>query len=293
MGFALLVLGTIIFLIVYCCIFLPIQAGARFIGEATEASASKNRRQIEEQRKRSVLNSISSDRGRVRIDITKSNQQVQGYTRNNNLELVSYEDSDYVKSKFPHQFDHAYWRFAFINKLEKSEKSKWEKILNLSWEAVRLLESQARILETDQDQTAGVMKFADKALVSLYYLSTHCNNASLSQEIQEEIDQCSEDLRNTSDRIEKESLNTIIKTYQMRLQEQKQIEMKLKIIDNEIKSLEASFKLIIEGVQAKISGYNLESTSDLALHDQNLLSLKLPIMDQIFISYSNINQKSN
>jgi hypothetical protein len=254
MGFALLVLGTIIFLIVYCCIFLPIQAGARFIGEATEASASKNRRQIEEQRKRSVLNSISSDRGRVRIDITKSNQQVQGYTRNNNLELVSYEDSDYVKSKFPHQFDHAYWRFAFINKLEKSEKSKWEKILNLSWEAVRLLESQARILETDQ---------------------------------------CSEDLRNTSDRIEKESLNTIIKTYQMRLQEQKQIEMKLKIIDNEIKSLEASFKLIIEGVQAKISGYNLESTSDLALHDQNLLSLKLPIMDQIFISYSNINQKSN
>jgi hypothetical protein len=174
----------------------------------------------------------------------------------------------------------------FISKLNSTDESQWSNILELSWEAVRVLEERDRVVGTllSKQQTTAIVEFADQALVSLYYKSIHINKQALCDEIMQELRQAEKEYEEAEDDIQRKSISTAIKTHQMRLKKQKNVEKTLHLVESELKSLEATLKLVREGILSEISSHHLHDNPRLSAYDSALLELQLPILDEIWQS---------
>ncbi|WP_354635803.1 hypothetical protein [Planktothricoides raciborskii] len=273
LGIFLAIIGWIFYLLV----ILPIKS----IGEAVSSSQDKRKRQLS-------LQSIDPFKGRVKVTLNRyyGQTEVEGYDGNCKLISVKWERDSFLENLFRKEIEHAEWRMRFISKLNSTDASQWQNILESSWKAIRVLEERDRVAGTllSKQQTTAIIGFADQALVSLYYRSTHVNNQLLCNEIMQELSQAEKEYEEAEDDIQRKSISTAIKTHQMRLKKQKGVEKNLHLVESELKSLEATLKLVREGILSEISSRHLHDNPRLSAYDSALLELELPILDEIWQS---------
>src|SRR5919202_5471863 len=268
-----LIFFGIIALIFYFAVIVPIQAA----GNALGAAQDRSRRQLS-------LQSIDPKRGRVKVKLNSyGTVEVEGYDRNSKLVSVGWNKDALLERMFRRELEHAEWRMRFISELNYTDKCQWENVLDASWRAIRVLEERDRVVGTlfSEEQTKAITQFADQALVSLHYKSTHADNQALCDEIFRELRQAEEDYEQTEDEIQRRSISTAIKTHQRRLKKQKSVEKTLHLVDSELKSLEATLKLVVEGIRSEISSHHLSGNPRVSPYDSALLELELPRMDEI------------
>lgn len=280
-----IILGLVLLFIVlglYLVVAVPILAVRHALNKAKH---NLNKEKDNKQRQL-ALQSIDPNRGRVKVNLNPYEVEIEGYDSNSKLISVRWSKDSLLNQLFYRELEHAEWRMNFISKLQSTDQSKWKSLSDASWQGIRVLEERDRVVGTllSEEQTRVIMQFADQALVSLYYNSTHSNNQSLCKEIVQELNKAEEDYEQAEDDIQRRSISTAIKTHQMRLKKQKSVEKNLSLVDSELKSLEATLKLVIEGIRSEISSHHLGSSPRLSPYDSALLELELPILDGIWQS---------
>ncbi len=278
----LILLGVVLGIIwaIWSIFHLIFIAPVKFVVNTLSEAQDGNQRQLS-------LQSIDPNKGRVKIkQISHKTVKVEGYNHDLKLISVQWDKDSLLENLFHRELEHLEWRMRFISKLQSTDNSQWESILEATWQATRVLEERDHTVGNlfSEEQTRAITQFTDQALVSIYYKSTHANNQSLYNEITQELSKAQEDYEQAEDEIQRRSISTAIKTHEMRLKKQKLVEQKLKLIDGELRSLEATLKLVIEGIRSEISSHQLSKNPRLSPSDSTLLELELPILDEIWQS---------
>lgn len=230
------------------------------------------------------LKSISQKNGKVFVDYGREQSTVTGcdsYLNNVSVQC----SSDYVRQLFPSEYKHAVWRLEYITELRSTYIEHWQKISSLVKEAVRLLEKRNRAFDSNinDSQVDGIIELEDKALIGLNYICNNLDKGKKIEEINQEISSAQKELEASSDSVVKNSIETRIATNKKRLEKQTTAKNKLSHIQEEVKSLEATFKLIIEELESSIQDHRLDKASYKLSLNYSLSELQLPILDQMFL----------
>lgn len=265
--------------------------GAKAIKEISGEKLASREKTIQEQQKANQkltkLKSISKKNGKIFVDYGREQSTVMGF--DNYLENISVQfRSDYIRELFPIEYEHAVWRSEYISELKSIHTEHWQKISSLAKQAVRLLEKRNRVLDlsVQDSQIDAITELEDKALIGLDYICDNLGNTNKIAEINQDLSDAQRELEINSDPIGIKSIETRIATHKRRLEKQTAVKNRLFHIQEEVKSLEATFKLIIEELESSIQDHRLDKASYNLSLNFSLSELQLPLLDQMFLEQS-------
>jgi len=215
----------------------------------------------------------------VTVQIRDNDRKLLDLSLNNRIE--------FFEKNFSRTYSHASRVEQFRKQFRYSEKLTLDSLFELAWKTICALEDRDYFTENNENLVSSqnfewINKMTNKILVGLNYKSINGKNEQLVRSIEKEIQQLEEKRMMSTDDIQKQSFQVVIDTNKKRLETQMKIKNTISLFDNDLKRLQATFKLIIEGVDAEISACKLGKKRIMTKWNDLVLNINLSEIDRIY-----------